>query len=496
VTTAIADLSVDRRASDSDFVRATLERWAGEPRTVVLSLPAPVVELDSVLRAWTDAELEPGPLSGILWEPAERGRAGNPSILGLGFTHRLDVDSTGVRGLRRDVTALFERLDSVGETGPGLEPRLFGGLAFASGFGDALWSDFGDGAFVLPRLCYAHDGHQGWVSLSARGEELRDPHRRAELAARLARARAEAHRAETHRAEAHRAEAHRAEAQRALPSDGQSASLPRLSALAHLPRGRFAAHVEALTRAIAEGRLSKVVAARRSEARFATSIDPRIVLERLGKGYRGCTRFAFMCAGAAFVGATPERLVRKRGVELRTEAMAGSVAKGGAATLLGSDKDRREHELVAADIAARLAPLSEHVTRADVPTVHELPNVLHLRTPIEARLKPGVHVLDLVDALHPTPAVGGVPAEDALERIVALEETPRGWYSGPFGWVDRAGDGEMVVALRSGLLRGDRAYLYGGAGIVAGSEPDAEYEETALKLRPLLEALGVEGQEG
>jgi isochorismate synthase EntC len=102
-------------------------------------------------------------------------------------------------------------------------------------------------------------------------------------------------------------------------------------------------------------------------------------------------------------------------------------------------------------------------------------------------------VLDLVDALHPTPAVGGVPTASALDWIATHEPAPRGWYAGPVGWFDAAGDGEFAVALRSGLLVGNRAYVYAGAGIVAESDADAEYAETDLKQRALLGALGVAG---
>jgi isochorismate synthase EntC len=119
--------------------------------------------------------------------------------------------------------------------------------------------------------------------------------------------------------------------------------------------------------------------------------------------------------------------------------------------------------------------------------------VVHLLTPIHARLREPAHVLELVEKLHPTPAVGGVPRPEALSFIAEHEPDERGWYAGPIGWFDAAGDGEFAVALRSGLLDGPRAHLYVGAGIVLQSHAQSEFFETALKLRTLLLALGVGG---
>jgi menaquinone-specific isochorismate synthase len=116
---------------------------------------------------------------------------------------------------------------------------------------------------------------------------------------------------------------------------------------------------------------------------------------------------------------------------------------------------------------------------------------MHLRTPIAARLAKRAHVLDLVAALHPTPSVGGVPTDRAIEWITRNEPDPRGWYAGPVGWFDAEGDGEFAVALRCGLLRGNRAWIYAGAGIVRDSDPAMEYAETNIKQTALLRALGI-----
>jgi len=139
-----------------------------------------------------------------------------------------------------------------------------------------------------------------------------------------------------------------------------------------------------------------------------------------------------------------------------------------------------------------LQPLSSDLQAAAAPAAVHLKDVLHLRTPISGRPREGVHLLDLACALHPTPAVGGLPSDQAIDWICTHEPEPRGWYAGFVGWFNHRGDGEMSVTIRSGLLSGPEACLYAGAGIVAGSEPAAEYRETAWKQRPFLRALGID----
>jgi isochorismate synthase EntC len=158
--------------------------------------------------------------------------------------------------------------------------------------------------------------------------------------------------------------------------------------------------------------------------------------------------------------------------------------------LRASGKDRREHDLVVRAIADALAAAGADVALPAEPSVRELRHVLHLHTPIRATLREPRHVLELAARLHPTPAVGGTPTAEAVAWIAAREPTPRGWYAAPVGWFDLDGDGELAVAIRSGLLAGPRVHLWAGAGIVAGSDPDRELAETDVKLRAMLGALG------
>ncbi|MEO8604529.1 MAG: isochorismate synthase [bacterium] len=255
--------------------------------------------------------------------------------------------------------------------------------------------------------------------------------------------------------------------------------------------------VAATTADIAAGRFAKLVLARACQLTATRPFDCGRAVARLRQGYPSCTTFWLGGGAGDFLGATPELLARVRDGELETAALAGTAARGTttasddelAAALLASDKDRREHAVVVDAIRTALVPWCENLSSAATPQILRLPNVQHLLTPMRARLAPGAHLLDVVAQLHPTPAVGGAPRDAALAVLPQREDLVRGWYAGPVGWFDAAGDGEFVVAIRSALVRERRAVLFAGAGIVAGSDPDAELAETRLKLQPLLGAL-------
>ena len=257
---------------------------------------------------------------------------------------------------------------------------------------------------------------------------------------------------------------------------------------------RWCVLADRICAAIARGEYEKVVLARRVEIALARRPELGAVLARLRAQAPECTRFLLAHGGATFLGATPERLIRKQGSVIDSEAVAGSINSGdpsGVSKLLESEKDLLEHGVVVRDIVAALEPVTDELEHPRRPELHRLKHVLHLRTPIRGRVPENRHVLSLVERLHPTPAVGGVPTAAAQAWIARHERHERGWYAGPFGWFDASGDGEFVVALRSGVLVGERAHLYVGAGIVQGSAPDDEFIETQWKLAAMAGALGV-----
>jgi isochorismate synthase len=248
---------------------------------------------------------------------------------------------------------------------------------------------------------------------------------------------------------------------------------------------------------ITHGRLDKLVLARSCTVASSRLFDCGRILRHLRRTYPACVLFWIGTPDGDFLGATPEPLVRRCGRSISTAAIAGSTAPGTSAAaaralaqaLEHSRKERVEHTIVVRAIAEALAPVCEQLDVAPAPQVLRLDNVQHLVTPITGRLSDSQHILELVGRLHPSPAVAGHPRAAALQLLREREALDRGWYAGPIGWMDANHDGEFAVAIRSALVRGSEASLYAGAGIVAGSDPDAELDETRLKLQPLLSAL-------
>jgi len=249
---------------------------------------------------------------------------------------------------------------------------------------------------------------------------------------------------------------------------------------------------------IGAGAVQKVVLARFLDLRLPTELNPLHAVNRLRMAYPNC--YAYSVAngkGQSLIGATPELLVRRRGDRLETEALAGSAPRGKTAAedarlaeeLLRSEKDGREHRIVIDSIRRRLEPFLNEVQVSAQTRLLQLPNVQHLRTPVAGVMRPGLHLFEVLAELHPTPAVGGTPRIPAYQAIRELETFDRGLYAGAVGWVNGTGDGEFAVAIRATLIDGEKARLYAGAGIVAGSDPAREWQETEVKLRAVLEVL-------
>ncbi len=249
--------------------------------------------------------------------------------------------------------------------------------------------------------------------------------------------------------------------------------------------------------AVRAGSLEKVVIARSVDWRPPAPPDAVETLRRLTARYPECHIFAVARGRQTFLGASPERLVRVDGRVVRATSLAGSMGRGSTAeldgaqgaALMASAKDREEHAIVVRALTAGLAELCDDVVAPREPTLLTMPDVHHLYTPVTARLRDGVQLLDVVARLHPTPAVGGAPRDDALAFIRSHEKWDRGWYAAPVGWMDASGDGEFAVALRSALLDGDGATLFAGCGIMGDSDAAGEYAESELKLRAMREGL-------
>ncbi|MGC4071676.1 MAG: isochorismate synthase [Nibricoccus sp.] len=262
--------------------------------------------------------------------------------------------------------------------------------------------------------------------------------------------------------------------------------------------GAYAESVRRAVERIEAKEFEKIVLARAKDITASQPLHPLRVLNGLRQRFADC--YAFSVAnghGQSFIGASPERLLRVSDGQLLTEALAGSIRRGATASedaalgtaLLRSEKDRREHEFVLQSITRRLEPLGIKLDFPASPGLRRLANVQHLHTAVRAVLPRGARLLDALERLHPTPAVGGKPRAAAVPRIRELESFPRGLYAGALGWIDARGNGEFFVGLRSALIDGAHARLYAGAGIVAGSWPEKEFTETELKFRAMQDAL-------
>lgn len=261
----------------------------------------------------------------------------------------------------------------------------------------------------------------------------------------------------------------------------------------------YARAVAGAVEAIHAGGLDKVVLARTLVVEAGRQLDPRRLVHRLRAVEPHGYTFAVPTAtGATLVGASPELLLERRGATVRSNPLAGSAPRSGdpdedranAEALEGSSKDREEHALVVAAVAEILGDLCDDLAFDREPVLLPTANVWHLSTRFRGTLRdPGLSALDVVAELHPTPAVCGTPTSVARAAIGETEPFTRGSYAGPVGWVDANGDGVWAIALRCAELEETSARLFAGAGIVAGSEPDREVDETGRKFRALLDSL-------
>lgn len=361
-------------------------------------------------------------------------------------------------------------------------PRLFGGFAFSPNFiPDNTWTVFSPAEFVLPHYQFTQLDSQAWLTLNV----LLSPDEKfgeSELAGALA---------------------ERARELLDNPSNFLSNDDPRLKEIRYpMSFETWAARIDEAISHFQADEMQKVVLARVCELSFDGSVDVDRALAYLNQHYATCHRFLFESRPHhAFYGATPELLVGVNGDDVRTMGLAGSIKRGPtpqedatiADQLLHDPKERLEHGLVVNEIRERLQPLVSELNIPETPRILKFSNIQHLYTPIHGRLKAKNGVLPLVELLHPTPALGGSPREQALTFIDKAEPVPRGWYAGPVGWITPDLDGAFAVAIRSAISQDQRVWLYAGAGIVPASIPQKEWDETALKFKPMLNALGVSG---
>lgn len=406
-----------------------------------------------------------------------RGQEIYPKSYWFGREDGLEVGAAGVADLIKDpsldeISGLRERLAAY--SGSAIAPpRYFGGLRFdPERETDELWGAFGAGRFVLPRL-ELHRLSEGTLLVcnlvlpndTERGEEVVD------------------------------------EIRRLSPPRPASGALPEALLRADSPGWNdWEAGIERALSEFVRENLGKVVLARRAGFEFGETLDPLQLAADLKNGTPGCFCFYVQPEeGTAFLGASPERLFRRDGRSVLSEAVAGTRPRGTSEAddddlreeLMGSAKDLSEHAYVVSAIRSTLGDLCEDLDIEEHVSEMKLARGRHLVSKIRGTLRQDVSDVEVLKKLHPTPAVGGDPKDRALQTIRELETFDRGWYAGPVGWIG-ADSAEFAVGIRSGLVRGRTLALYSGAGIVSGSVPEEEWAEIEQKIGDFTRIFGLE----
>ncbi len=361
--------------------------------------------------------------------------------------------------------------------------RLFGGFSFRDDHrAEAGWEGFPLAHFVLPEIELVGGEDGGILTLRTLLPAADEPGRSlAEARARLRVVRDEL---------------------RSSLEQGSGGEPWVPATRSDINRSRWARAVERALAEIDMGEMSKVVLARAQTLVVEGRLDPVDVALNLWRQNLGAHAFLFEpVPGRVLLGAAPETVSTVQDRVFRATAVAGSIARGNtnkerdmlARALLDSEKDRREHRLCVEDMVMRLRDHADHVEAQAEPHVLTLSSIQHLETHIQAELRPGETALTVLESLHPTPAVCGLPRDRALAFLREEESFPRGWYAGPVGWFDGEGNGVFVPALRSAVGGRGEWKLFAGSGIVAGSKASREWDETRIKFQPVLKALAKAG---
>ncbi|MBK8252562.1 MAG: isochorismate synthase [Polyangiaceae bacterium] len=361
-----------------------------------------------------------------------------------------------------------------------IAPRLVGGFAFDLASScvhnsdlTAAWAPFDDACFILPKLVYAQRAGQAWFTAFGVDRAA------AALSVQKARGALEKALSSSDSPFASRASTH--------PPTFHDGGEPEWKAL-----------VEKAVNAILHRNFQKVVLSRTRRVSFNKRPNLTRAFALLEDRHPTTTRFLFRQGESTFLGASPERLATVSGSKVYTEALAGSIPRSSTepleqltTQLLESAKDRAEHAFVVDAVAQALRPYCDSLTYPSVPVARVLPHVLHLQTPIQGTLACHTPILDLVERLHPTPALCGTPRAESRAFLLENEDSFRGYYGGAVGHLSADGNGTFVVAIRSALTTESSAWIYSGAGIVEHSNPSLEYQETSAKERTMREALEV-----
>ncbi len=399
------------------------------------------------------------------------------TIVGLGTAFHIRNEEVSGRFL--SVEQKWKRLIADAEISGvqqvmGTGPLLFGGFSF-----DPLkkrkeeWSHFSHATFQLPSLMVTHVNDKTYVTMNVictpkdEGEALENLIKQRDIILNQ------------------------------LHSDHHSDE-PQIVDLEEIRPEEWKQSVQHVVEDLQAGLMEKVVLARSLKVEFKEEVSSDPLLKNLSEQQPNSYLFSMELMNSCFIGASPERLVKKAGEMILSTCLAGSIGRGSSPKedeqlgqeLLHDSKNLHEHRLVVDSIKEALEPYCETIEMPGQPQLLKVRDIQHLYTPVTGIASVHTSLLSIVENLHPTPALGGVPQQKAVRKIREIEEMDRGLYAAPIGWFDSFGNGEFAVAIRSGLLTQKHMYLYAGCGIVADSNPESEYTETQIKFRPMLRAIG------
>ncbi|MCZ2257687.1 isochorismate synthase [Sporosarcina sp. G11-34] len=397
------------------------------------------------------------------------------TLVGIGHASVLTSEATDNRF--KEISTKWEKLSAaLIKEDKDMEPVLFGGFSFdPESVKDSEWNEFPSAHFVVPSFQLVIKNGKTTISINLVTEsenavfqfdQLRDERDRLIHIAQV--------------------------------NDFNPSVKPTVLSIDERAKENYIQAVTDVTNQIKNGEAEKVVIARAIKLNFENEVSAVSALHHISNEQQESYHFGLQKDGQLFFGATPERLIEVTKGRAFSACVAGSIGRGKTAVedrelgeeLLGDNKNRVEHHYVVDMISRVFNEFCTDISMPKMPKLMKIRDIQHLFTPIEGKLEKGVDIFSLVEALHPTPALGGVPYETSKMIIREKENMDRGYYAAPIGWTDTLGNGEFAVAIRSALLDGDKAYLYAGGGIVADSEAKNEYDETWVKFRPVLRALG------
>ncbi|WP_148631038.1 isochorismate synthase MenF [Bacillus sp. E214] len=398
-------------------------------------------------------------------------------LAGIGKAHKIQSLTNGekrFKDIKEEWAALMESAIVNGvNSGKGTGPLCFGGFSFNSKNTEpgSNWSQFGSYLFYIPKFLITETNHGSYLTSSI----YLTPHMSDKEVRQFIEDR---------------------DAFLSMSDSGQKEMPAIIERQEHIVEEWKQAILKSVED-IRNGQMEKIVLARELSLQFEDEVPSYKVLENLMIQQNGSFIFGLESGDDCFIGASPERLIKKEGPAVFSACLAGSTPRNEdeeidfalGNELLNDDKNRSEHQFVVNMIKEAMEEHCIEINIPDAPVLMKLKNIQHLYTPVNCVSLPGTSVLDFVELLHPTPALGGSPRNIAMEKIEKYEGMDRGFYAAPIGWIDIYGNGDFSVGIRSGLLKKDKASLYAGCGIVEKSNPESEYMETKVKFKPMLSAL-------